>query len=59
MYIIFKGSTTKITKLECSKPSESRFCTKVVCGVKPINRTAAVVTAYCEFNGTRSDILAS
>ena len=37
--------------------SETKFCTKIDCSLKPINKiTTIIVNAFCEFNGSRDDI---
>ena len=39
--------------------NETKFCTKIECSLKPINRTTTIVNAFCEFNGSRGDIIVS
>lgn len=37
--------------------NETIFCTNIVCEMKSVNRTTSLVNAYCEFNGSRTDIM--
>ena len=39
--------------------NETKFCTKIVCSLKPINRTTTIVNAFCEFDGSLDDIKVS
>lgn len=36
--------------------ADTKYCNKIGCDLKPINRTTKIINAFCEFNGSRSDL---
>lgn len=37
--------------------NETKFCTKIVCEMKPISRKSVLINSYCEFDGSRTDLM--